>query len=243
MAGQGRDRGWGRSTTGRRTGAAGRSASSWSPSSSSATRSPTAGRPGAAAPARPPRPRPGRAGPRERGGAGMFTGLILNTWIAASIVAVIAGVTGFFAVLRGQSYAVPAIPNGRLRWRGRRGAARPQRHLGPGRLLHSWRARHRGAGQARQAQRGRRARPGAHARSRGAVPQPQHPVRGGDLLVAARRGVRGRPALTCCCPSRPSAPSPSLRSRCSTGRCCSPPRCPRWQTRGESAPGGWSCAS
>ena len=42
----------------------------------------------------------------------MFTGLILNTWIAASIVAVIAGVTGFFAVLRGQSFAAHAIPNG-----------------------------------------------------------------------------------------------------------------------------------
>ena len=42
----------------------------------------------------------------------MFTGLMLNTWIAASIVAVIAGVTGFFAVLRGQSFAAHAIPNG-----------------------------------------------------------------------------------------------------------------------------------
>lgn len=42
----------------------------------------------------------------------MFTGLMLNTWIAASIVAVIAGVTGFFAVVRGQSFAAHAIPNG-----------------------------------------------------------------------------------------------------------------------------------
>ena len=42
----------------------------------------------------------------------MFTGFMLNTWIAASIVAVIAGVTGFFAVLRGQSFAAHAIPNG-----------------------------------------------------------------------------------------------------------------------------------
>ena len=37
---------------------------------------------------------------------------MMNTWIAASIVAVIAGVTGFFAVLRGQSFAAHAIPNG-----------------------------------------------------------------------------------------------------------------------------------
>ena len=42
----------------------------------------------------------------------MFSGLMTNTWIAASIVAVIAGVTGFFAVLRGQSFAAHAIPNG-----------------------------------------------------------------------------------------------------------------------------------
>jgi zinc/manganese transport system permease protein len=42
----------------------------------------------------------------------MFTGLMLNTWIAATVVAVIAGVTGFFAVLRGQTFAAHAIPNG-----------------------------------------------------------------------------------------------------------------------------------
>lgn len=42
----------------------------------------------------------------------MFSDLMLNTWIAASIVAVIAGITGFFAVLRGQTFAAHAIPNG-----------------------------------------------------------------------------------------------------------------------------------
>ncbi|HLI41299.1 MAG TPA: metal ABC transporter permease [Streptosporangiaceae bacterium] len=42
----------------------------------------------------------------------MFTGLMLNTWIAATAVAVIAGVTGFFAVLRGSSFAAHALPNG-----------------------------------------------------------------------------------------------------------------------------------
>lgn len=42
----------------------------------------------------------------------MFTGLMANTWIAASIVAVIAGLTGYFAVLRGQTFAAHAIPNG-----------------------------------------------------------------------------------------------------------------------------------
>jgi zinc/manganese transport system permease protein len=42
----------------------------------------------------------------------MFSGLMLNTWIAATAVAVIAGVTGFFAVLRGSTFAAHAIPNG-----------------------------------------------------------------------------------------------------------------------------------
>jgi zinc/manganese transport system permease protein len=42
----------------------------------------------------------------------MFTGLMANTWIAATIVAAVAGVVGFFAVLRGSSFAAHAIPNG-----------------------------------------------------------------------------------------------------------------------------------
>lgn len=42
----------------------------------------------------------------------MFSGLMLNTWIAASAVAVIAGITGYFAVLRGSTFAAHAIPNG-----------------------------------------------------------------------------------------------------------------------------------
>jgi len=42
----------------------------------------------------------------------MFSPLMMNTWIAASVVAVIAGLTGFFAVLRGSTFAAHAIPNG-----------------------------------------------------------------------------------------------------------------------------------
>ena len=42
----------------------------------------------------------------------MFSGLMLNTWIAGTAVAVIAGVMGFFAVLRGSTFAAHAIPNG-----------------------------------------------------------------------------------------------------------------------------------
>jgi zinc/manganese transport system permease protein len=37
---------------------------------------------------------------------------MLNTWFAGTAVAVIAGVTGFFAVLRGSTFAAHAIPNG-----------------------------------------------------------------------------------------------------------------------------------
>lgn len=42
----------------------------------------------------------------------MFSGFMMNAWIASSIVAVIAGVVGFFVVLRGESFAAHAIPNG-----------------------------------------------------------------------------------------------------------------------------------
>ena len=42
----------------------------------------------------------------------MFTGLLLNTWIAASIVAVVAGTIGVFVVLRGSAFVAHAIPNG-----------------------------------------------------------------------------------------------------------------------------------
>lgn len=42
----------------------------------------------------------------------MFTGFMADTWAAASMVAVIAGVVGFFVVLRGAAFAAHAIPNG-----------------------------------------------------------------------------------------------------------------------------------
>ena len=42
----------------------------------------------------------------------MFTGIMTNTWLAASVVAVVAGVVGFFTVLRGSSFAAHALPNG-----------------------------------------------------------------------------------------------------------------------------------
>jgi len=42
----------------------------------------------------------------------MFSGLMLNTWIAASVVAVVCGTIGFFVVLRGSAFVAHTIPNG-----------------------------------------------------------------------------------------------------------------------------------
>ncbi len=42
----------------------------------------------------------------------MFSGLMTNTWIVATIVAVVGGTVGFFVVLRGSAFVAHAIPNG-----------------------------------------------------------------------------------------------------------------------------------
>jgi zinc/manganese transport system permease protein len=42
----------------------------------------------------------------------MFSSFMMSTWIAASMVAVIAGMVGYFAVLRGSTFAAHAIPQG-----------------------------------------------------------------------------------------------------------------------------------
>jgi zinc/manganese transport system permease protein len=42
----------------------------------------------------------------------VFSGFMVNTWIAATLVAVIAGVVGFFVVLRGAAFVAHAIPHG-----------------------------------------------------------------------------------------------------------------------------------
>jgi zinc/manganese transport system permease protein len=42
----------------------------------------------------------------------MFSGFMVNAWTIGTIVAVVAGVVGFFVVLRGSSFAAHAIPNG-----------------------------------------------------------------------------------------------------------------------------------
>jgi zinc/manganese transport system permease protein len=40
----------------------------------------------------------------------MFTGFMANAWIVATIVAVVAGVVGFFTVLRGSAFVAHAVP-------------------------------------------------------------------------------------------------------------------------------------
>lgn len=42
----------------------------------------------------------------------MFSGIMLNAWEAATIVALVAGVVGFFTVLRGSAFAAHVLPNG-----------------------------------------------------------------------------------------------------------------------------------
>lgn len=42
----------------------------------------------------------------------MFSGFMVNAWTVATVIAVIAGVVGFFVVLRGSAFPAHAIPNG-----------------------------------------------------------------------------------------------------------------------------------
>lgn len=42
----------------------------------------------------------------------MFSGFMANAWIIGSVVAVVAGIVGFFVVMRGAAFPAHAIPNG-----------------------------------------------------------------------------------------------------------------------------------
>ncbi len=42
----------------------------------------------------------------------MFSGFMLNTWVAATLVAVVAGAVGLFVALRGSSFVAHAVPHG-----------------------------------------------------------------------------------------------------------------------------------
>jgi zinc/manganese transport system permease protein len=43
---------------------------------------------------------------------GLFSGFMVNTWIAATLVAVVAGAVGFFVVMRGSAFVAHAVPSG-----------------------------------------------------------------------------------------------------------------------------------
>ena len=43
---------------------------------------------------------------------GMFSGFMASTWVVATIVAAVAGVVGFFVVLRGAAFVADAVPQG-----------------------------------------------------------------------------------------------------------------------------------
>jgi|SRR5579884_128803 len=42
----------------------------------------------------------------------MFSGVMVNAWVAGSVVAVVAGTVGFFTVVRGSAFVAHAVPNG-----------------------------------------------------------------------------------------------------------------------------------
>ena len=42
----------------------------------------------------------------------MFANFMVNAWEVATIVAVVAGIVGFFTVLRGSAFAAHALPMG-----------------------------------------------------------------------------------------------------------------------------------
>ena len=63
---------------------------------------------------------------------GMFSGFMTNTWAVASIVAVVAGVVGYFIVLRGAAFVADAVPQGAFTGRGWRQPDRRQHADRPG---------------------------------------------------------------------------------------------------------------
>src|SRR5579872_1594891 len=42
----------------------------------------------------------------------MFSGFMINAWTIATVVAIVAGIVGFFVVLRGAAFPAHAIPKG-----------------------------------------------------------------------------------------------------------------------------------
>src|ERR1700744_3199570 len=62
----------------------------------------------------------------------MFSDFMVNAWTVSGIVAVVAGVVGFFTVLRGSAFAAHAIPNGSFAGAAGAGLVGVSTLLGPG---------------------------------------------------------------------------------------------------------------
>ena len=163
----------------------------------------------------------------------MFSGFMVNAWEIATIVAVVAGVVGFFVVLRGSAFPAHAIPNGAFAGAAGANLLGVDPLVGLGVFSAARRARHRTAWAAGPARRRDGARPGHDARPRRRVPQPEQSVRAQiyALLFGEVFGVSDVQLL----------PIAFLGMVCvavmlpSTGRCCSPRSCRRSPRRGASA--------
>ena len=173
----------------------------------------------------------------------MFTGLMANTWIAASIVAVIAGVTGFFAVLRGETFAAHAIPNGAFA--GAAGAALLGVNVIWGLAVFAV------AGALGIGTLGRKVRHDVVTALAlvlmlgvGALfvswsteyAQEAYSLLFGEVLGVSR-------AMRCCPIAGARRGDDRGHRRHRSGRSCCPRRCPRWPRRAACAPAGWSSAS
>ena len=90
----------------------------------------------------------------------MFSGFMTNTWIVATIIAVIAGVVGFFVVLRGSAFPAHAIPNSAFAGAAAANVLGFNALLGLGVFAAASRGRDRHAGPARPPRRGHRPRAG-----------------------------------------------------------------------------------
>src|ERR1700751_4662010 len=62
----------------------------------------------------------------------MFSGFMVNTWIVATLVAVVGGAVGFFVVLRGSSFVAHAVPSGSFAGAAAASLVRVTTLLGPG---------------------------------------------------------------------------------------------------------------
>ena len=96
----------------------------------------------------------------------MFSGFMMSAWIVASIVAVVAGVVGFFVVMRGSAFAAHALPQSAFTGAAAGLAHRDQHRIRNGGFRPNQCPRDRLAGESGAARRGHCADSGHAARPR-----------------------------------------------------------------------------